>query len=113
MASILSPSVHLGFYLGIIAWEIATTLRLWWGVASLLRTLRQGASAFHSAKRIPVIALTLSMLLWLAAFLAIGGEWFLMWQSHLWNGQEEAFRMFAVMGLVFLILMLPETESQP
>ena len=50
------------------------------------------------------MALTLSMLMWLVAFLSVGGEWFLMWQSHTWNGQEAAFRMFAVVGLVLLIL---------
>jgi predicted small integral membrane protein len=51
--------------------------------------------------------------MWLVAFLSVGGEWFLMWQSHSWNGQEEAFRMFAVVGLVLLIVMQPDTEGQP
>ena len=50
------------------------------------------------------------MLLWFAAFISVGGEWFLMWQSKIWNGQEEAFRMFAVFGIVFLLLVLPDTE---
>ena len=59
------------------------------------------------------MALTLSMLMWLVAFLSVGAEWFLMWQSHTWNGQEPAFRMFAVVGLVLLILLQPETETQP
>jgi predicted small integral membrane protein len=26
----------------------------------------------------------------------------LMWQSEMWNGQEEAFRMFTIVGVVFL-----------
>jgi hypothetical protein len=30
-----------------------------------------------------------------------GSEWFLMWQSKVWNGQEEAFRMFAIVGVSF------------
>ena len=60
--------------------------------------------AFNAAKRVAVMALTLSLLMWLVAFHAVGGEWFLMWQSHTWNGQEEAFRKFAVVGLVLLIL---------
>ena len=59
------------------------------------------------------MALTLSMLMWLVAFLSVGGEWFLMWQSHTWNGQEAAFRMFAVVGLVLLIMLQPDTEGQP
>jgi predicted small integral membrane protein len=111
--ALLSPAFHLAFYLGIIAWEIATTILLWWGVGQLLRTLRLRASAFNGAKRIPVMALTLSMVMWLVAFLSVGAEWFLMWQSHTWNGQEAAFRMFAVVGLVLLIVLQPDVEGQP
>jgi predicted small integral membrane protein len=51
--------------------------------------------------------------MWLVAFLSIGAEWFLMWQSHTWNGQDAAFRMFAVVGIVLIVLLLPETEGQP
>ena len=111
--AISPPAAHLVFYLGIIAWEIATTILLCWGAARLLRAMRLGASAFNAAKRIPLMALTLSMLMWLVAFLAIGGEWFLMWQSHTWDGREEAFRMFTVVGLVMVVLLQPDTEGQP
>jgi hypothetical protein len=41
---------------------------------------------------------------------ARGRRWFLMWQSKIWNGQEEAFRMFAVFGIVFVLLLLPDRE---
>jgi predicted small integral membrane protein len=51
--------------------------------------------------------------MWLVAFLSIGAEWFLMWQSHVWNGQEAAFRTFAVVGIVLLILLQPDAEGQP
>jgi predicted small integral membrane protein len=108
-----SPSEHLAFYISIIAWEAATAILLWWGVAKLARSLRGPASSFNAAKRVPVMALTLSLLMWLVAFLSIGAEWFLMWQSHTWNGQEAAFRMFTVVGLVLLILIQPEAEKQP
>ncbi len=111
--AILSPAFHLAFYIGIIAWEIVTTVLLWWGVVRLLRALRQSSASFNSARRVPVMALTLSLLMWLVAFLAVGGEWFLMWQSHTWNGQDAAFRMFAVVALVLLILLQPDTEDQP
>lgn len=108
-----SPAFHLAFYLGIIAWEIVTTILLCWGVVRLVRSLRLAASPFNAAKRIPIMALTLSLLMWLVAFLSIGGEWFLMWQSHTWNGQDAAFRMFVVVGIVTLILLQPDTEGQP
>ena len=52
--------------------------------------------------------LTLGLLLWFLAFLTVGGEWFLMWQSSKWNGLGPALRMFTVMGFVLLILNLPE-----
>jgi predicted small integral membrane protein len=107
-----SPAFHLAFYLGIIAWEIVTTALLWWGVLNLLRALRLPVAAFNLAKRIPIAALTLSMLMWLVAFLSIGAEWFLMWQSHTWNGQDAAFRMFAVVGIVLLIVLQADTEGQ-
>jgi predicted small integral membrane protein len=59
-----------------------------------------------------VLALTLSLLLWVVAFLSVGGEWFLMWQSRTWNGEEAAFRMFAVVGLVLLIVMHGDGDEQ-
>ncbi len=111
--AIPSPGFHLAFYLSIIVWEIANTILLWWGVAGLLRALRLPAGAFNGAKRVPMMALTLSLLMWLVAFLSVGAEWFLMWQSHTWDGRDAAFRMFAVVGLVLLIMMQPDAEGQP
>ena len=102
------PAFHLAFYFGIIAWEIANTILLWWGLAKLARALRLNASAFNAAKGAAVMGLALSMSMWLVAFLDVGSEWFLMWQSHAWNGQEAAFRMFAVEGILLVVLMLPE-----
>ena len=111
--ALLSPAFHLAFYIGIIAWEIVTTILLWWGVVAMLRALKLPAVVFNTAKRVPIAALTLSMMMWLVAFLSIGAEWFLMWQSHTWNGQDAAFRMFAVVGLVLVILLQPDTDGQP
>ena len=108
-----SPEFHMAFYISVIAWEAATMILLWWGVVRLVGALRLPAPAFNLAKRVAVVALTLSMLMWLVAFLDIGAEWFLMWQSRTWNGQEAAFRMFAVVGLVLLIVMQPENDTQP
>jgi predicted small integral membrane protein len=106
------PAMHLVFYWVIIVWEIATGLLAWWGCARLVRAFRGSAMEFNAAKRIAIAALTLSLLMWLVAFLDIGGEWFLMWQSHVWNGQEEAFRMFVAVGVVLLLLLQPDTDTQ-
>jgi predicted small integral membrane protein len=111
--AVTSPTVHLAFYWLIIAWELVTTILAWWGLVHLFRALRKPASSFHAAKRVPVAALTLSLLMWLVAFLDVGGEWFLMWQSNTWNGQEAAFRMFVIVGFVLLLILQPDTDTQP
>lgn len=111
--AITAPWLQLLFYLGIIAWEIVTTILLAWGAVRLFRARRAASAGFNSAKNVAVLALTLSLLMWLVAFLAVGGEWFLMWQSHQWNGQEEAFRMFAVVGIMLLFVNQRERDTQP
>jgi len=111
--AIHSPAIHLVFYWSIILWEAISTVLAWWGAVNLLRALRQPAIVFNSQKRIAIVALTISMLMWLVAFLEVGGEWFMMWQSKVWNGQEEAFRMFVLLGVVLLLLLQPDTDPQP
>jgi predicted small integral membrane protein len=103
-----APWVHIVFYLSIIAWEILNAVLCWWGAVALLRALRGTTAEFTAAKSIGVAALTSGMLQWFIAFLCVGAEWFLMWQSKTWNGQEAAFRMFAVEGVVLIVLLLPE-----
>jgi predicted small integral membrane protein len=107
-----SSFVYHSFYHSIIAWEALTTALAWTGAVLLLKQLRAPAAAFNLAKRIPVAALALSMLMWLVAFLTVGAEWFLMWQSKTWNGQEAAFRMFTVVGIVLIFLVMPDVEEQ-
>ncbi|WP_263357511.1 DUF2165 family protein [Acidicapsa ligni] len=111
--ALLNPAWHLAFYFSIIAWEIVTMILLWIGVVALVRAVRRPVADFSMAKRISILALTLGMLMWLVAFLTVGAEWFLMWQSHLWNGQEAAIRMFIVLGLILLIVLQPDHEMQP
>jgi len=108
--AIESARIHTLFYLTIILWEALTGILCWWGVARLVRQFAASAAAFDRAKSIAIAALTLGLLLWLVAFLTVGGEWFLMWQSPTWNGQEAAFRMFVVLGLVLLYISHPEDE---
>jgi predicted small integral membrane protein len=102
------PGLQTAFYWSIIAWESATCLLCCWGSLVLGRALRAPAAAFQSAKSIAIAALTLGLLLWFVAFLTVGGEWFLMWQSRTWNGQDAAFRMFASLGIILIYLASPE-----
>jgi predicted small integral membrane protein len=108
-----SPGWHTFFYLSIIAWEAVTMVLAWWGGVEMARSLRGTTQGFHRSKKVAITALTCALLMWLLAFLSIGSEWFLMWQSKTWDGREEAFRMFAVVGIVLLLVAQPETEDQP
>jgi predicted small integral membrane protein len=111
--AINSTTIHHLFYDSIIAWEMLTALLCILGGIQLARNLRAPAAAFNAAKRIAVAALTLSLLMWFIAFLSVGAEWFLMWQSKTWNGQEAASRMFNAVGILLLYTALPDHDAQP
>lgn len=110
--AIHSLPVYLAFYWTIIIWEFASMVLLWSGVIKLLRAIRQSCGIFNAHKSAAVVALAVSLLMWLVAFLDVGGEWFMMWQSPTWNGQQQAFRMFAILSLVLLLLIQPDLEQQ-
>jgi predicted small integral membrane protein len=108
--AINSPAIHTLFYVSVIAWETVTMILCWWGGIRLVRNLRVAAVEFQQAKNVAIAGLTLSLLMWLVAFLTVGAEWFLMWQSATWNGQEAAGRMFAVVGIVLILVVGRDEE---
>jgi predicted small integral membrane protein len=111
--AIHSAFIYHTFYDSIIVWEAVIMGLALWGGLRMVRALRAPATEFNLAKRLGIAALTLSLLLWLVAFLTVGAEWFLMWQSRTWNGQEAAGRMFTVVALVLIYLAMPDADGQP
>ncbi len=109
--AINQPAVHHAFYVTIILWEAATMILCGWGGLRLFRAIHGSAESFHAASNVAVGGLTLGLLLWLVAFLGVGGEWFLMWQSKVWNGQEAAFRMFSVVAIVLVIVLQRDSDG--
>jgi predicted small integral membrane protein len=94
---------HVGYVL-IIAGEAATGVLLLLGSVVLWRARRQSASAFQAAKRWVVAGCGLGFIVWFFGFMVVGGEWFAMWQSKVWNGQEGAFRFYmAVIGVLVFV----------
>jgi len=51
------------------------------------------------------------MVLFGAGFVAVGGEWFAMWQSRDWNGLEAAARVFLLSGVVLVVVQLTTDRS--
>ncbi|MDT0438049.1 MULTISPECIES: DUF2165 domain-containing protein [Streptomyces] len=87
-------------YVAIIVWE---------GVAALVLgagTWFWGRRDVGRARTLSTYGLLMLMLLFGAGFLAIGGEWFSMWQSKDWNGLDAATRVFLVSGVVLVVVQL-------
>lgn len=68
------------------------------------------ADEFNSAKDAAIAGLVCAIGLWFFGFLTVGGEWFQMWQSSTWNGQEGAFRFVACIGLVLIFVNQRDAE---
>ena len=108
--AITQPALWHVAYGAIIAAEGAAFVCLAIGTLAMLRTLRAGAAAFERAKRFTVIGLTLVFLIWFTGFMVVGGEWFSMWQSKIWNGQQAAFRFYLTGLAVLIFVMQPERD---
>jgi predicted small integral membrane protein len=108
--ALTAPAIHHAFYASIILWELASGVLLAAGAWKLWQARTASAADWQQAKSLAVAGLTLSLLQWFIAFITVGGEWFLMWQSKSWNGQEAAFRMFAVLGLTLVFLNQRDEE---
>ncbi|MEU9730673.1 DUF2165 domain-containing protein [Streptomyces sp. NPDC048002] len=92
-------------YVAIIVWETVAALVLIYGTWLWAREGGRGA------RRWSTYGLLMVMLLFGAGFIAIGGEWFAMWQSGDWNGLDAATRVFVFSGIVLLVNHLPGTRD--
>ncbi|WP_437045331.1 DUF2165 domain-containing protein [Streptomyces sp. enrichment culture] len=88
-------------YVLIIVWECVAALVLLYGTWLWLRR------DHPRARRVSTYGLLMLMLLFGAGFIAIGGEWFAMWQSEQWNGLDAATRVFLLSGVVLIVDQLP------
>ena len=101
------PAQH-SFYILLILWEFVSGGIVVLGCFRSAKCVRSEGQLFNRSKVRMVVGLALSMLIWLVAFLTVGGEWFLMWQSPTWNGQAAALRMFMLSGVVMILLLQPD-----
>ena len=107
--AITASWVYHAFYIGIILAEALAAFLTWKGVFGLFKN-RNEVTVFKTKKAPAIYGLTLAILIWFVGFIAIGGEWFLMWQSTKWNGIEAAFRIVAVCGIALVYLIGPDGE---
>jgi predicted small integral membrane protein len=108
--AIFNESIWSLAYALIIAIEGATALLLVVGALVLLSRLSSPAEVFNRSKVWAVAGLTLGFGLWFFGFMVIAGEYFAMWQSKIWNGQDAAFRIATVILGVLVFVTLPDGE---
>ncbi|MBO8191029.1 DUF2165 domain-containing protein [Streptomyces oryzae] len=93
-------------YVAIICWETLAALVLLTATWMWLRRRN-----LRRARVLSTAGLLMLLLLFGAGFIAIGGEWFSMWQSEKWNGLEAATRVVLLSGLALLTVQL--TSDRP
>lgn len=97
------PALHHIAYNFIIAFEFLIAFLCLLGCGRLFLSIRDVA-AFRTSKSLAIYGLAAGITLWFGGFMVIGGEWFAMWQSEIWNGVPSAFRFTAIIGVVLLYL---------
>lgn len=105
-----SPALYHIAYALIIAAELLAGVLCVLGARRLWEARIARAEDFNAAKDVAVAGLVTGFALWFFGFMTIGGEWFQMWQSQTWNGQQAAFRFIACIGLVLIFLNQKDDE---
>jgi len=108
--AIADPKIQAAGYWLIIATETVVALLLWAGCLRLLAAI--GGDEFNRAKAIAVAGLSLGFLLYAVGFISIGGEWFAMWQSQVWNGEQKSFDFIGMIGAVLVVVLLPDSPRR-
>ena len=102
--SITNPTLWQIGYAMIIAAEGVTGILFLAGAIRLFQVRDAQAEVFNQAKLYAIGACVLGFLVWFFGFMVVAGEWFAMWQSATWNGQEAAFRFYgAVLGVLIFV----------
>jgi predicted small integral membrane protein len=102
--AITSPDIQNIAYVVLIAWEVATAAML---IIALVFWIRERGRGYRTARRLSVIGLLMLLLLFFGGFIVVGGEWFQMWTSTAWNGEDPAFRNSVLALLALVVIHLP------
>ncbi|MFF6985228.1 DUF2165 family protein [Streptomyces sp. NPDC010273] len=103
--AVTSKGLQDAAYVVIIVWETVAALVLVHGTWLWVR--RDDGRA----RRVTTYGLLMLMVLFGAGFIAVGGEWFAMWQSKDWNGLDAATRVFLLSGVVLVVVQLTGERS--
>jgi predicted small integral membrane protein len=108
--SITNPVLWQIAYALIIAAEGITGVLFLAGAVRLFQVRNASGAVFNQAKTLVIAACTLAFLVWFFGFMVVAGEWFAMWESATWNGQEAAFRFYVAVLAVLIFVNQPDGD---
>jgi predicted small integral membrane protein len=111
--SITNPVLWQIAYALIIAAEGVTGVLFLAGAIRFIQVRDAPGTVFNQAKTLVIAACTLAFLVWFFGFMVVAGEWFAMWQSQTWNGQEAAFRFYVAVLAVLIFVNQPDGDLGP
>ncbi len=110
--SISSTFVYHAGYILIIVMEAMMAFCCIKGSRLLFKNLKADAALFHASKNWAVAGIIIGIVIWFLGFEVVGGEWFAMWQSRIWNGLGAAERVVSFLVLVLILLHLKEDDAE-
>jgi predicted small integral membrane protein len=108
--SITDPVLWQVAYALIIAAEALTGLLFLAGTLRLWQARNASGDEFNRAKAYAIAGTTLAFLVWFFGFVVVAGEWFAMWESTTWNGEDAAFRFYVAVLAVLVLLNQPDPD---
>ena len=108
--SVAHPGLGHASYWLIIAAEAVAGILFLAGAVRLWQMRAAPAALFNQAKGLFVAGCLLAFLVWFFGFMVIAGEWFAMWQSATWNGQDAAFRVYVTVLAVLIFVNQPDGD---
>jgi predicted small integral membrane protein len=104
-----APWLHHATYIIIIAVESVTSIFCLLGALGMARQINADPRRFRRSKAKAVVGLTLGFLLYEGGFVAIGGEWFGMWQAGSFDAVPSAFRiLITILGILIFVSLKDE-----
>lgn len=102
--AVTDPRLWTLGYAAIIAVEGVVFILLAVASVAMLLALRAPAASFQRAKTWMVAGAAFGFMVWFFGFMVVAGEYFAMWQSKSWNGQEAAFRFYMTLLAVLIFV---------
>jgi predicted small integral membrane protein len=104
------PILHHAAYSAIILTELVIASFCAAGAIAMARKANGKALAFRAAKVKGILGLAIGIVLYEAGFVAVGGEWFAMWQAQNFDAVQSSFRIVVTMLGVLIFLALPDED---